>query len=75
MALGDRTMLKPTAHPRVDGQVAPGFDPVRSAFVDNFIERGELGGAVCVVVDGEVVVDLWGGYGTERPVPRGAPTP
>jgi CubicO group peptidase (beta-lactamase class C family) len=41
--------------------VEPGFELVRSAFVDNFVERGELGGAVCVVVDGEVVVDLWGG--------------
>lgn len=61
MALTDRMMVKPAAHPGIGGQVAPGFDPVRSAFVDNFIERGELGGAVCVVVDGEVVVDLWGG--------------
>jgi CubicO group peptidase (beta-lactamase class C family) len=34
---------------------------VRDAFVDNFARRGELGGAVCVVVAGEVVVDLWGG--------------
>ena len=28
-------------------------------------ERGELGGAVCVVVAGEVVVDLWGGLRNE----------
>ena len=41
--------------------VAPGFESVRDAFIDNFAERGELGGAVCVVVAGEVVVDLWGG--------------
>lgn len=54
--------------------MAPGFEPVRDAFVANFSERGELGGAVCVVVDGEVVVDLWAGCGTERPAPRGAPT-
>jgi CubicO group peptidase (beta-lactamase class C family) len=45
----------------VDGTVAPGFEPILDAFVDNFAERGELGGAVCVVVAGEVVVDLWGG--------------
>jgi CubicO group peptidase (beta-lactamase class C family) len=45
----------------VEGSVAPGFEPVREAFAANFAERGELGGAVCVVVDGEVVVDLWGG--------------
>src|SRR5690606_4035832 len=48
-------------HPMVDGTVAPGFEPVRDAFVDNFTQRGELGGAVCAVVAGEVVVDLWGG--------------
>jgi len=28
---------------------------VRDAFIENFAERGELGGAVCVLVDGEVV--------------------
>jgi CubicO group peptidase (beta-lactamase class C family) len=41
--------------------VAAGFEPVRDAFVENFARRGDLGGAVCVVVAGEVVVDLWGG--------------
>ena len=45
----------------VGGFVSAGFEPVRAAFVDNFAERGELGGAVCAVVAGEVVVDLWGG--------------
>jgi CubicO group peptidase (beta-lactamase class C family) len=45
----------------IGGMVVPGFEPVREAFIDNFAERGELGGAVCVVVGGEVVVDLWGG--------------
>jgi CubicO group peptidase (beta-lactamase class C family) len=52
------------ARPRgrgVEGTVADGFEPVRDAFVENFAVRGELGGAVCVVVGGEVVVDLWGG--------------
>src|SRR5690606_28292 len=47
--------------PTVDGTVAPGFEPVRDAFADKFARRGELGGAVCVVVAGQVVVDLWGG--------------
>jgi CubicO group peptidase (beta-lactamase class C family) len=45
----------------VGGTVAPGFEPVRDAFISNFTARRELGGAVCVVVAGEVVVDLWGG--------------
>ncbi|MCU0271300.1 MAG: beta-lactamase family protein [Acidimicrobiales bacterium] len=48
-------------HHEIGGTVAPGFEPVREAFAENFAERGELGGAVCAVVDGEVVVDLWGG--------------
>ncbi len=61
MALHDRTRARAVPRHEIGGHVAPRFEPVRSAFVDNFTERGELGGAVCVVVDGEVVVDLWGG--------------
>jgi CubicO group peptidase (beta-lactamase class C family) len=45
----------------VDGHVAPGFERVRDVFVENFAARGELGGAVCATIAGEVVVDLWGG--------------
>lgn len=47
-----------------------GFEPVREAFEANFTDPGELGAAVAVVVDGRVVVDLWGGLAdahTERP--------
>lgn len=47
--------------PAVHGTCAPGFEGVRTAFVDNFTERGEIGAAVAVWVDGELVVDLWGG--------------
>ena len=49
----------------IGGACAPGFDGVRDAFVANFVERGELGGAVCVRLHGEVVVDLWGGWADE----------
>ena len=45
----------------VQGTVGHGFERVRDAFVANLTERDELGGAVCVIVDGQVVVDLWGG--------------
>jgi CubicO group peptidase (beta-lactamase class C family) len=38
------------------------FETVRAAFADNFAERGEVGAAVCVIVDGRVVVDLVGGW-------------
>jgi CubicO group peptidase (beta-lactamase class C family) len=38
------------------------FSAVREEFARNFAERGEVGAAVCVVVDGETVVDLVGGW-------------
>ena len=45
----------------VGGWCDPAFDLVREEFTINFRERGELGAAVCVVVRGAVVVNLWGG--------------
>ena len=54
-----------TRQPGISGTVAPGFEPVREAFAANFAKRGELGGAVCAVVGGNVVVDLWGGVRDE----------
>src|SRR5262245_1793702 len=44
------------------GTVATGFEPVRAAFERNFSESAEVGAAVCVLVDGRPVVDLWGGW-------------
>jgi CubicO group peptidase (beta-lactamase class C family) len=43
------------------GQVSRNFEAVRAAFADNFVRRGELGGACCAYHRGEKVVDLWGG--------------
>jgi len=40
---------------------APQFARVREEFERNFAERGEVGASVCVTIDGERVVDLWGG--------------
>jgi CubicO group peptidase (beta-lactamase class C family) len=45
----------------VHGEVSPGIGPVRAAFVDNFLRRGELGGACCAYYNGRKVVDIWGG--------------
>jgi CubicO group peptidase (beta-lactamase class C family) len=45
-----------------EGSCDPRFAPLRDAFRDNFAERGELGAAVCVMVGGRVVADLWGGW-------------
>ena len=47
--------------PDIGGYVAPGFETVRAAFIENFSRRRELGGAVCAFVGGTKVVDLWGG--------------
>lgn len=56
--------------PGFGGQARPGFEPVVNAFRDNFHSRQEVGAACAVVVAGEVVVDLWGGWADER---RGLP--
>jgi CubicO group peptidase (beta-lactamase class C family) len=48
-------------YPAVHGRCEPRFEAVRREFERNFVERGELGAAVCVLVDGEPMVDLWGG--------------
>ena len=45
----------------VEGTYDPRFQKVHDTFVDNFQQRGEVGAAISVVVDGEVMVDLWGG--------------
>ena len=41
------------------------FGAVRDEFARNFAERGEVGAAVCVVLDGVAVVDLTGGWADE----------
>ncbi len=45
----------------VNGYVSPRFAGVQTAFEENFTKRDELGGACCVYLNGEKVVDLWGG--------------
>ena len=50
----------------IHGFVAPGFELVREEFINNFTKRGEVGAAVSVFIDNEVVVDLWGGYRNRR---------
>ncbi len=45
----------------IDGSCAPGFDKVRDAFISNFTDRDDIGAAVAVWVEGDLVVNLWGG--------------
>jgi CubicO group peptidase (beta-lactamase class C family) len=47
--------------PLISGICADEFTGVREAFARNFTERAEIGAAVAVWVDGDLVVDLWGG--------------
>jgi CubicO group peptidase (beta-lactamase class C family) len=50
-----------TASRPVEGHVSRGFEAVGKTFAENFVRRGELGGACCAFYRGEKVVDLWGG--------------
>jgi CubicO group peptidase (beta-lactamase class C family) len=54
----------------IHGSAEAGWGGVADAFLANFEERGEVGAAVCVYLDGRRVVDLWGGVAdraTSRP--------
>ncbi len=54
----------------VGGHVEPGFEGVRDAFANNFVEHGEVGASYAFYVEGSKVVDLWGGVRDEA---TGAP--
>lgn len=45
----------------VSGFCREGFEPVREAFAKN-LDTIDVGASVAVTLDGEFVVDLWGGY-------------
>ncbi len=49
----------------VHGVVAPGFDRVQDTVASSAAAWGRGGGGFAAYVDGQLVVDLWGGY--ERP--------
>ena len=46
---------------QVQGTCDPKFSQLREEFERNFAERGEKGASVCLSVNGETMVDLWGG--------------
>lgn len=55
-----------SAIPEIHGTCDPKFAGVREAFAENFAERREIGASVAVMVDGQIVVDLWGGSADRR---------
>lgn len=46
----------------IQGFVAPRFERVKDALERSFRDLGDVGASLSVVVDGEAVVDAWGGY-------------
>jgi len=47
---------------RVQGFAADKFSQVRDAFEENHASGADVGASCCATVDGETVVDLWGGF-------------
>ena len=50
----------------VQGHYDPRFAGLKEEFERNFAERGEVGASVCLSVNGETMVDLWGGIADEE---------
>ena len=46
----------------VQGNCLESFEGLRRAFTENFSNHGEVGARICLIQDGETVVDLWGGF-------------
>lgn len=44
------------------GHYAPAYWPVVEAFIENYSAEEEIGSATSLLVNGEKVVDIWGGY-------------
>jgi hypothetical protein len=47
--------------PIVQGHCDPRFEPVREVFEKRLESRQEVGAAIAFTLEGELVVDLWGG--------------
>lgn len=44
------------------GNCHPAFNAVQAAFENNFAKYGEVGASMCLIVEGEKLVDVWGGH-------------
>ncbi len=49
----------------IQGTCDPRFEGVKQAFASNFDQGLDVGASVAVVLEGELVVDLWGGHADE----------
>ena len=55
----DRTVSRGA---RIEGTCDARFTSVLDAFTENFERHDEVGASLCVSVDGQTLVDLWGGF-------------
>ena len=53
------------ARDTADGFVHDKFSPVREAFNANLSSGADVGAAFCATLEGETVVDIWGGFADE----------
>jgi len=55
-----------TTAAEIHGHCDERFAAVREEFARNFEERGDIGAACSIIIDGEPVVDLWAGWLDEK---------
>ena len=58
---------------QIHGHHQPRYDPLREAFAANFESDIEVGASVAVTIEGESVVDLWGGHADAAWARRASP--
>lgn len=63
--------MRNAAHGHVDAR----FDKVADALAEELSSGAEVGAAIAVDIDGESVLDIWGGTLTRRIPSSGAKTP
>src|SRR5690606_38808993 len=61
-SMSNSSVAAPDADVELQGFCLPEFDQIRDAFQTGFDLGEEVGAGVSLVVDGETVVDLWGGH-------------
>ena len=60
------TLTRDVPTGQLHGTYDPRFGPVVDVFVENYLTHGEIGASACVIHEGDVVVDVWGGTADER---------
>lgn len=53
------------SEPSVEGFTEPRFGAVREVFARNLSSGADIGASFCATIEGETVVDIWGGFADE----------